>query len=155
MNREDPPAPHEGLVLTHFLTVSDVARSRAFHAEVLGGQVVLEENPCIIKVANSWIIMNPGGGPTDDKPEVTLRPPSDSDHRLILPERPGGRHPGLPCRVEREGRGVPHPADRPARRASSADHMLPDARVTARHAARVARRARTHGRGRGPRAPGG
>jgi catechol 2,3-dioxygenase-like lactoylglutathione lyase family enzyme len=77
MNREDLPAPHEGLVLTHFLTVSDVARSRAFYAEVLGGQVVLEENPCIIKVANSWIIMNPGGGPTDDKPEVTLRPPSD------------------------------------------------------------------------------
>jgi catechol 2,3-dioxygenase-like lactoylglutathione lyase family enzyme len=77
MNREDPPAPHEGLVLTHLLTVSDVARSRAFYAEVLGGQVVLEENPCIIKVANSWIIMNPGGGPTDDKPEVTLRPPSD------------------------------------------------------------------------------
>jgi catechol 2,3-dioxygenase-like lactoylglutathione lyase family enzyme len=77
MNREDLPAPHEGLVLTHFLTVSDVARSRAFYAEVLGGRVVLEENPCIIKVANSWIIMNPGGGPTDDKPEVTLRPPSD------------------------------------------------------------------------------
>jgi catechol 2,3-dioxygenase-like lactoylglutathione lyase family enzyme len=77
MNREDLPAPHEGLVLTHLLTVSDVARSRAFYAEVLGGQVVLEENPCIIKVANSWIIMNPGGGPTDDQPEVTLRPPSD------------------------------------------------------------------------------
>ncbi|KMS66766.1 glyoxalase [Streptomyces regensis] len=44
---------------------------------MLGGQVVLEENPCIIKVANSWIIMNPGGGPTDDKPDVILRPPED------------------------------------------------------------------------------
>jgi catechol 2,3-dioxygenase-like lactoylglutathione lyase family enzyme len=77
LNRDDLPAPTEGLVLTHFLTVSDVARSRAFYADVLGGQVVLDENPCIIKVANSWIIMNPGGGPTADKPEVTLRPPSD------------------------------------------------------------------------------
>ena len=77
MNRDDLPAPTAGLVLTHFLTVSDVARSRAFYADVLGGQVVLEENPCIIKVANSWIIMNPGGGPTPDKPEVTLHPPSD------------------------------------------------------------------------------
>jgi catechol 2,3-dioxygenase-like lactoylglutathione lyase family enzyme len=77
LNRDDLPAPTAGLVLTHFLTVSDVARSRAFYADVLGGQVVLEENPCIVKVANSWIIMNPGGGPTPDKPEVTLHPPSD------------------------------------------------------------------------------
>lgn len=64
-------------MLTHFLTVTDVARSRAFYADILDAQVVLEENPCILKVANSWIIMNPGGGPTDDKPDVTLQPPTD------------------------------------------------------------------------------
>ncbi|WP_460110836.1 VOC family protein [Streptomyces sp. YKOK-J1] len=74
---DDLPAPAEGLVLTHFLTVSDVPRSRAFYAEVLGGRVVLDENPCIVKVANGWIIMNPGGGPTDDKPDVVLRTPED------------------------------------------------------------------------------
>ncbi|MFG2191497.1 VOC family protein [Streptomyces sp. NPDC048639] len=77
MNREDLPAPAEGLVLTHFITVRDVPRSRAFYTDVLGGTVVLEENPCIVKVANGWIIMNPGGGPTDDKPDVVLRPPED------------------------------------------------------------------------------
>jgi catechol 2,3-dioxygenase-like lactoylglutathione lyase family enzyme len=74
---DDLPVPAEGLLLTHFVTVGDVSRSRAFYADVLGGQVVLEENPCIIKVANSWIIMNPGGGPTEDKPDVTLQPPTD------------------------------------------------------------------------------
>ena len=58
----DLPAPEQGLVLTHFLTVRDVARSRDFYARILGGRVVLEENPAIVKVANSWIIMNPGGG---------------------------------------------------------------------------------------------
>jgi hypothetical protein len=78
MNTNDLPVPPvRGLVLTHFLTVSDVARSRAWYADVLDGQVVLDENPCIIKAANSWIIMNPGGGPTDDKPNVTLQPPTD------------------------------------------------------------------------------
>lgn len=77
MKREDLPAPEEGLVLTHFLTVRDVARSRSFYADVLGGEIVLDENPCIVKLANSWIIMNPGGGPTPDKPEVTLEPPTD------------------------------------------------------------------------------
>ncbi|MFE3162626.1 VOC family protein [Streptomyces sp. NPDC059224] len=69
------PAPEHGLLLTHFLTVRDVAASRQFYADVFGGEVVMEENPVILKVANSWIIMNPGGGPTPDKPDVTLEVP--------------------------------------------------------------------------------
>ncbi|QKW09923.1 VOC family protein [Streptomyces sp. NA04227] len=73
----DLPAPESGLLLTHFLTVADVPRSRAFYRDVLGGEVVLDENPCIVKLANGWLIMNPGGGPTPDKPDVTLRPPTD------------------------------------------------------------------------------
>ena len=39
------PAPREGLLVTHFLAVRDVARSRAFYSEILGGQVVMAENP--------------------------------------------------------------------------------------------------------------
>lgn len=77
MRRDGFPAPEEGLLLTHFLTVADVGRSRAFYRDVLGGEVVLEENPCTIRLANGWIIMNPGGGPTPDKPDVSLRPPAD------------------------------------------------------------------------------
>lgn len=77
MSRDDLPYPETGLLLTHFLTVADVARSRAFYSDVLGGEVVLAENPCIVKLANGWIIMNPGGGPTPDKPDITLRPPTD------------------------------------------------------------------------------
>ncbi|TXC96495.1 VOC family protein [Streptomyces sp. ISID311] len=76
---DDWPTPSQGLVLTHFLTVRDVAVSRRFYAEVFGGEVVLAENPCIVKIANGWIIMNPGGGPTPDKPEVTLTPPEPGD----------------------------------------------------------------------------
>jgi catechol 2,3-dioxygenase-like lactoylglutathione lyase family enzyme len=67
------------LVLTHFLTVRDVAVSREFYANIFGGQVVLAENPAIVKVANSWIILNPGGGPTHDKPDVTLVAPQPGD----------------------------------------------------------------------------
>jgi catechol 2,3-dioxygenase-like lactoylglutathione lyase family enzyme len=78
-DRRDLPAPDQGLVITHFLTVRDVSRARDFYATILGGDVVLEENPAIVKVANSWIIMNPGGGPTPDKPEVILRPPEPGD----------------------------------------------------------------------------
>lgn len=60
----DLPTPEYGLLLSYFLTVRDVAVSRRFYADVFGGEVVMEENPAIVKVANSWIIMNPGGGPT-------------------------------------------------------------------------------------------
>lgn len=66
------PMPDEGIVVTHFLTVRNIAASRRFYSEVLGGQVVLEENPCMVKLANNWLIMNPGGGPTPDKPGITL-----------------------------------------------------------------------------------
>src|SRR5690606_11114397 len=71
----DFPAPTEGLLVTHFLTVSDVARSRSFYTDIFGGRVIQAENPCVVQVANSWIIMNPGGGPTPDKPGITLQAP--------------------------------------------------------------------------------
>ena len=71
------PAPKEGFVLTHFLVVSDQDRSREFYKSVLDGEVVNERDPVIMQVANSWLILNVGGGPTDDKPEVTLVTPPD------------------------------------------------------------------------------
>ena len=69
---ENIPAPTEGILVTHFITVRSIARSRAFYSEVLGGQVVLEDNPCIVKLANSWILMHPGGPPTPDKPDISV-----------------------------------------------------------------------------------
>ena len=69
---ENLPAPEEGILVTQFITVRSVARSRAFYSEVLGGQVVLEENPCVVKLANSWVLMNPGGPPTPDKPDTSV-----------------------------------------------------------------------------------
>ena len=77
MNLPDVPIPQEGFYVTHFLTVRDQVKSREFYADVLGGKIVAPENPCIIKLANSWIILNSGGGPTPDKPKVILEPPQD------------------------------------------------------------------------------
>ena len=71
------PAPSEGIVLTHLIIVEDVARSRGFYVDVLGGSVVLDGEPTIVKLANSWIIINVGGGPTEDKPEVSLDVPGE------------------------------------------------------------------------------
>jgi lactoylglutathione lyase len=73
------PAPQTGFVVTHFLVVSDQDRSREFYRSVFGAKVLVERDPVIMKMANSWLILNDGGGPTDDKPTVTLAPPEDPD----------------------------------------------------------------------------
>ena len=73
------PAPSEGILLTHFIVSDDVERSRRFYSEVLGGEVVLAGEPSIVALANGWIIINVGGGPTDDKPTVTLEAPPNPD----------------------------------------------------------------------------
>ena len=79
MTESEFPAPQSGFVVTHFLVVADQDRSRDFYQSVFGATVVLERDPVILKIANSWLILNVGGGPTDDKPAVTLAPPSDPD----------------------------------------------------------------------------
>jgi catechol 2,3-dioxygenase-like lactoylglutathione lyase family enzyme len=73
------PAPKDGIVLTHFIISADVERSRRFYADVLGGETLLQGEPAIVALANSWIIINTGGPPTDDKPTVTLESPRDPD----------------------------------------------------------------------------
>jgi catechol 2,3-dioxygenase-like lactoylglutathione lyase family enzyme len=77
---ELPPSP-EGIVLTHFIVSDDMERSSRFYTEVLGGKVVFsgEEGPTYVALSNSWIVINGGGEPTDDKPTVTLETPHDSD----------------------------------------------------------------------------
>ena len=77
MNPDAFPAPQEGFLITHFLVVADQDRSREFYRSLLGGQVLLERDPVIIKVANTWLTLNTGGGPTDDKPGVSLTTPAD------------------------------------------------------------------------------
>lgn len=79
MGADDFPAPSEGFVVTHFLVVSDQDRSREFYRSLFGAKVVMQRDPVIMKVANSWLILNNGGGPTEDKPTVTLTTPGDPD----------------------------------------------------------------------------
>jgi catechol 2,3-dioxygenase-like lactoylglutathione lyase family enzyme len=72
--------PKEGITIAHFLTVADLERSINFYATVFGGETVSRGDgnaPPYIRIANTWLILNVGGGPTPDKPTVTLRPPPD------------------------------------------------------------------------------
>jgi catechol 2,3-dioxygenase-like lactoylglutathione lyase family enzyme len=73
------PAPEKGIAITHFIVARDVERSRRFYVDVLGGEPVLEGELSIVALSNGWVTIASGGGPTADKPTVTLEPPSDPD----------------------------------------------------------------------------
>jgi hypothetical protein len=64
-------APAEGFVRMHFMVVADQDRSREFYRASFGAHIPSEPDPVILKVANSWLILNAGGGPTEDKPTIS------------------------------------------------------------------------------------
>jgi predicted enzyme related to lactoylglutathione lyase len=72
--------PQDGFTIAHFLTVSDIGRSARFYAMVFGGRILSGGDssgaPGYIQIANTWLIVNVGGGPTPDKPSVTLSVPN-------------------------------------------------------------------------------
>ena len=79
MSEMDEPAPTKGFLVTVLLIVKDVARSRRFYERVFDAKVIDEADPAVLRLANTWLLINKGGGPTDDKPTVTAAPPADPD----------------------------------------------------------------------------
>jgi putative intracellular protease/amidase/predicted enzyme related to lactoylglutathione lyase len=75
--------PREGISIAHFLTVADIDRSLRFYETVFGGRALSEGDskgaPGYIQIANTWLLVNVGGGPTPDKPTVTLSVLADPD----------------------------------------------------------------------------
>src|SRR3984957_801022 len=75
--------PRDGITATLFITVADIARSARFYEKVFGGCILsLGDSKGAsghIQIANAWLIVNVGGGPTPDKPTITLSVPADPD----------------------------------------------------------------------------
>src|SRR5580658_10428090 len=75
--------PSDGFTVTYFLTVADIERSARYYEKVFGGRIQsLGDSQGAsghIQIANTWLIVNVGGGPTPDKPAVTLSVP-DPNH---------------------------------------------------------------------------
>ena len=69
-----PPSPF----VMPCLISSDLERSRRFYVDIMGGEVA-RDDPLIVRFGGGAIVIAEGGGPTDDKPAVTLVPPSHTD----------------------------------------------------------------------------
>ena len=70
--------PREGFSVAHFLTVADIERSARYYEKVFGARILTMGDgnaPPYLQLANIWMILNVGGGPTPDKPKVTLSVP--------------------------------------------------------------------------------
>lgn len=81
--------PVEGVELTQLLVVADVARARTFYRDVLGAEVYREYGgtSVVLQFQGNWLLLVTGGGPTEDKPEVTFAPPVDPNtvsHQMTL-----------------------------------------------------------------------
>jgi catechol 2,3-dioxygenase-like lactoylglutathione lyase family enzyme len=76
--------PKDGITVAHFLIVTNIQRSLQFYEKVFGAKVLSRGDskgaPGYLQLANTWLIVNVGGGPTPDKPTVTLSVPPDPDH---------------------------------------------------------------------------
>jgi lactoylglutathione lyase len=83
LREPNAPVPAKGFVVTTLLIVKDVARSRRFYERVFDAQVIEDNDPAVLRLANTWLLINRGGGPTDDKPTVTAAPPADPDRLSI------------------------------------------------------------------------
>lgn len=75
MNRFDADA------LTHMLVVADAAASRDWYVDVLDARVYGEYGgtSVVLDLLGNWLLLVTGGGPSPDKPTVTLAPPDDPD----------------------------------------------------------------------------
>jgi predicted enzyme related to lactoylglutathione lyase len=76
-------APRDGFTVTLFITVADIDRSARFYEKVFGARILSGGDSKgasgHIQIANTWLIVNVGGGPTPDKPTITLSVPADPD----------------------------------------------------------------------------
>jgi catechol 2,3-dioxygenase-like lactoylglutathione lyase family enzyme len=75
--------PKDGITIAHFIVVADIERSVRFYEKVFGARILSRGDskgaPGYVQLANMWLIVNVGGGPTPDKPKVTLSVPADPD----------------------------------------------------------------------------
>jgi catechol 2,3-dioxygenase-like lactoylglutathione lyase family enzyme len=76
-----PIFPADATDLTRLLVVSDIARSIDWYRDVLGAELIGEYGgtSAVFRFVGSWLLLVTGGGPTADKPSVTMEPPAEPD----------------------------------------------------------------------------
>lgn len=83
------PFPSDDVILSHILVVSDIKAATAWYRDVLGAALFREYGgtTAVFDLNGAWLVLVTGGGPTEDKPGVTMAVPGDPDtvhHSMTL-----------------------------------------------------------------------
>jgi catechol 2,3-dioxygenase-like lactoylglutathione lyase family enzyme len=78
-----------GTELTHLLVVGDLERSKTFYTDLLGAELHREYGgtSVVLRFLGTWLLLVGGGGPTEDKPDVSFTAPRDTStasHEMIV-----------------------------------------------------------------------
>ena len=74
--------PKDGISIACFIAVTDINRSLDYYEKILGARILSRGDgnaPGYLQLANIWMIINVGAGPTPDKPTISLSVP-DPNH---------------------------------------------------------------------------
>jgi catechol 2,3-dioxygenase-like lactoylglutathione lyase family enzyme len=76
-----PVFPREATDLTRLLVIADLDRAVAWYRDVLGAEIVgtYGGTSAVVRLVGCWLLLVTGGGPTADKPSLTMAPPADPD----------------------------------------------------------------------------
>jgi len=107
--------PIDGVELTQLLVVSDISRAVSFYRDVLGADLYREYGgtSAAFRFQGAWVLLVTGGGPTEDKPDVTFAPPGDPNtvsNQITL--RVPDCHAAYEVLTERGARFLTPPVDR-------------------------------------------
>ncbi len=69
--------PEPNAPLTHILVVNNIEASMRFYSGVLGASLSREYGgtSAVYEFLGSWLLLVTSGGPTPDKPSITMAPP--------------------------------------------------------------------------------
>lgn len=80
--------PDDSAELTHILVVNDTGVSRDWYRDTLGAEIYAEYGSSVVlRVLGNWMLLVEGGGPTADKPDITMQHPANGsvvDHSFTI-----------------------------------------------------------------------
>ena len=80
--------PDKSAQLTHILVVKDTKLSKDWYENVLGANIFRQhEGSIVLDFLGNWLLLVEEGGPTKDKPDVSMKYPTDTkvvDHSFTI-----------------------------------------------------------------------
>ena len=77
--------PGDGVEMSVLLVVKSLEKAMRFYGDVLGADLYREYGgtTAVYQFQGTWLIVTTEGGPTEDKPNITMSAPRDREHASV------------------------------------------------------------------------